>query len=95
MLRAPTAELRPNQTDQDSLPPYPVLDALLTDYVERHKSLKDLAKTKREQKLADQVTNLVDKSEYKRRQSPPGVKISPRAFGKDWRLPITNRYKEN
>ena len=92
--RAPSAELRFNQKDQDSLPPYPVLDELLGLYVESHRGLKDLAAVCKDQKVAQKVVELVDKSEYKRRQAPPGVKISRRAFGKDWRLPLTNRYKE-
>lgn len=92
--RAPSAELRFNQTDQDSLPPYPLLDELLVSYVERHGSFKEMAKTKADVATVRQVIGLVDRSEYKRRQAPPGVKITQRAFGKDWRLPLTNRYRE-
>ncbi len=92
--RAPSAELRYDQTDQDSLPPYSVLDELLGLYVESHRGLKDISKACKDPKIAKKVVELVDKSEYKRRQAPPGVKISRRAFGKDWRLPLTNRYKE-
>lgn len=91
--RAPTAELRKNQKDQDVLPAYEVLDPLLKDYVEEHRSLAQMTK-KCNKKLAQEIIKMVDKSEYKRRQSPPGIKITPRAFGKDWRLPITNKYKE-
>ena len=90
LKRPPTAELRANQKDQDSLPPYDVLDSLLKDYVEDHKSLSQISGNK---EVAKKVINLVDASEYKRRQSPPGIKITPRAFGRDWRLPITNKYK--
>lgn len=91
--RPPTAELRPNQKDQDSLPDYDMLDAILTGYVEQHQSLTRLSR-KSSQNEAAKVIGLVDRSEYKRRQAPPGIKITPRAFGRDWRLPITNQYKE-
>jgi NAD+ synthase (glutamine-hydrolysing) len=93
--RAPSAELRFNQTDQDSLPPYSLLDELLVSYVERHGSFKEMAKTKADAATVRRVIDLVDRSEYKRRQAPPGVKITHRAFGKDWRLPLTNRYRES
>jgi NAD+ synthase (glutamine-hydrolysing) len=93
--RAPTAELRENQCDQDSLPPYPVLDQLLKAYVEEHRSVGNLAKLNSDKELIQKVIGMIDRSEYKRRQAPPGVKITPRAFGKDWRLPITNRYKNS
>lgn len=92
--RAPTAELRENQTDQDSLPPYPVLDEVLKAYVEDHQSLAAMKKKYKSEGLIKGVMKMVDKSEYKRRQAAPGVKITARAFGKDWRLPITNWYKE-
>jgi NAD+ synthase (glutamine-hydrolysing) len=91
--RAPSAELRPGQKDQDSLPPYPVLDELLSLYVEGHQGPVRMARVCGDKRLVQQVVELVDKSEYKRRQAPPGVKISKRAFGKDWRLPLTNQYK--
>ncbi len=91
--RAPTAELRPNQKDQDSLPPYNTLDSMLKEYVEAHHSF-DQMKRKNSEALVKKVINLVDQNEYKRRQAPPGIKITHRAFGKDWRLPITNKYKE-
>ena len=93
LKRAPTAELRANQRDRDSLPPYDVLDAMLKEYVEQHWSLSQMARSK-PLPLIKKVIALVDRSEYKRRQAPPGIKISPRAFGKDWRLPITNKYRE-
>ena len=92
--RAPSAELRPDQTDQDSLPPYATLDALLELYVEGHRGVKEMARACGDDEIARKVVELVDKSEYKRRQAPPGVKISCRAFGKDWRLPLTNKYRE-
>ncbi len=92
--RAPTAELRENQKDEDSLPAYPVLDVILRDYVELNKSAEAITK-KNDSAVVKKVISLVDKSEYKRRQAPPGVKITPLAFGRDRRLPITNKYKES
>ena len=94
IVKAPTAELKANQTDQDTLPPYDALDAILKAYVEDDKSLDDIISTGFKKTLVKQVIDMVDKSEYKRRQAPPGVKITPRALGKDRRMPITNRYKE-
>ncbi len=92
--RPPTAELRENQLDEDSLPPYDVLDPVLEAYVERDVSPKDMIeKLGFDKNVVDRVTTLVDISEYKRRQSAPGVKITERAFGKDRRLPIVNRFK--
>jgi len=91
--RPPTAELRENQKDQDSLPPYNKLDPLLSAYVEQHKSFTQMKGINQNQNLIKDVIKKVDKSEYKRRQAPPGIKITSRAFGKDWRLPITNKYK--
>lgn len=93
ITRAPSAELRFDQKDQDALPAYPVLDELLGLYVEEHRGLDAMKKACGDMVMAQKVVSLVDKSEYKRRQAPPGVKISKRAFGKDWRLPLTNRYK--
>ncbi|MFA6356960.1 MAG: NAD+ synthase, partial [Candidatus Omnitrophota bacterium] len=90
--RAPTAELKPNQKDQDLLPPYHVLDAILKLYVEEDKSAAEIIAQRFDPKVVKKVINLVDRNEYKRRQSPPGVKITPKAFGKDRRIPITNRY---
>ena len=91
--RPPTAELKENQKDQDSLPPYADLDKMLKEYVEEHRSLAYMAR-KNDKELVKKVIAMVDRNEYKRRQGPPGVKIPPRAFGKDWRLPITNKYRE-
>ena len=93
IARAPTAELRLNQKDQDSLPPYDVLDQILKAYVEKHESLGKIAR-KNDLNTVKNVIRMIDRSEYKRRQAPPGIKITERAFGKDWRLPITNKYKE-
>ncbi len=90
--RPPTAELRDNQTDQDTLPPYDILDIILKSYVEDHRSPLRIAGPKGDQSLVKRVIRMVDISEYKRRQAAPGIKITPRAFGKDWRLPITNKY---
>lgn len=92
--RPPTAELRENQLDEDSLPPYDVLDPVLEAYVERDVSPRDMVeKLGFDKDVVERVTRLVDISEYKRRQAAPGVKITERAFGKDRRLPIVNRYR--
>jgi NAD+ synthase (glutamine-hydrolysing) len=90
--RPPSAELRPNQTDQDTLPPYEVLDGILEAYVEEDRSLADIVALGYDEATVRQVVTMVDRNEYKRRQAPPGVKITPRAFGRDWRLPISNRF---
>jgi NAD+ synthase (glutamine-hydrolysing) len=91
--RAPSAELRPDQKDQDSLPPYPELDAILRAYVEEDRSVSELAALGFDPETAAKVARMVDRNEYKRRQAPPGIKITPRAFGRDWRLPIVNRFR--
>ena len=93
ITRAPSAELRPNQTDQDSLPPYEVLDPILKLYVEEDRSASEIVKQGFEEATVRRVARLVDLAEYKRRQSPPGIKITTRAFGRDRRLPITNRWR--
>ncbi len=93
MTKAPTAELRPNQKDSDSLPVYPVLDPILKAYVEDDKEFDEMLKMGFDRKTVERVIRLVDSSEYKRRQAPPGIKITPRGLGKDRRFPITNRYK--
>ncbi|HUW18203.1 MAG TPA: NAD+ synthase [Sedimentisphaerales bacterium] len=90
--RAPSAELRPDQKDTDSLPEYDLLDRILKGYVEEDKSVQQLVESGLPKDVVHRVTRMVDRNEYKRRQSPPGVKITPKAFGKDRRLPITNRY---
>lgn len=92
LRKAPSAELRPNQTDQDTLPPYPVLDGILQAYVEEDRSVEEIVALGYPEDLVRRVIRLVDRSEYKRRQAPPGIKVTPRAFGRDRRLPITNRY---
>jgi NAD+ synthase (glutamine-hydrolysing) len=95
LTKAPSAELRPDQTDQDSLPPYEVLDGILVAYVEEDRPLEQIVQLGFERVLVEKVVGLVDRAEYKRRQAPPGVKISARAFGRDRRLPITNRYRDS
>ncbi|MEO6202148.1 MAG: NAD+ synthase [Nitrospirales bacterium] len=91
-VRAPSAELRPDQTDQDTLPPYPVLDAILQAYVEENESMGRIVKMGYDSHVVRTVMGMVDRSEYKRRQAPVGIKITSRALGKDRRMPITNRY---
>ncbi len=91
--KPPSAELRPNQKDEDSLPPYHILDPILAEYVEKNTSFQEIVKKGFDEETVRRVIKLVDSSEYKRRQAPPGVKITPRAFGKDRRMPITSRYK--
>ena len=91
--RAPSAELRPDQKDEDSLPPYSILDKIVMLYVEEDKSPEQIAAHGIDINLAKKIVELIDKNEYKRRQSPPGIKITPRAFGKDRRVPVTNMYK--
>jgi len=93
LSKAPSAELRPNQKDEDSLPPYPTLDPILQAYVEEDKGLKEIAKMGFREVMVKEVINMVDRNEYKRRQSPPGIKITHRALGKDRRLPVTNKYR--
>ena len=92
VTRPPSAELRPDQKDEDSLPPYPVLDAILEGYVERDLGREQLVARGHPADAVDRIIRLVDLAEYKRRQSPPGIKITPRALGRDRRLPITNRF---
>jgi NAD+ synthase (glutamine-hydrolysing) len=91
--KPPSAELKPEQKDTDSLPPYERLDPVLTAYVEEDKSVEQIIALGNDEKVVRRAARLVDASEYKRRQAPPGVKITPRAFGRDRRLPITNRFK--
>ena len=93
--RAPSAELRPDQTDQDTLPPYAQLDAILEGYVEEDRGVNDLIARGFPPETVRRVVAMVDRNEYKRRQAPLGVKITPRAFGRDWRLPIVNRFRES
>jgi NAD+ synthase (glutamine-hydrolysing) len=94
ITRPPTAELRPDQKDTDSLPPYEVLDPILKAYVEEDQSREEIVAQGFDPETVARVLRMVDRSEYKRRQAPPGVKITPRAFGRDRRLPITNHFAQ-
>jgi NAD+ synthetase len=94
ITRPPSAELKPNQVDQDSLPPYEVLDAIMELYVEHDRGPLDIMRLGFARADVERVVRLLTLSEYKRRQSPVGVRITPRGFGKDWRYPITNRYRD-
>ncbi len=91
--RAPSAELRPDQRDDDSLPPYELLDRILHGYVELHQGREQLIAQGLPAAEVDRTISLVDHAEYKRRQAPPGIKVTTRAFGRDRRMPITNRYR--
>jgi len=94
IAREPTAELRPGQRDRDTLPPYPTLDRIIELYVERNLSTGEIVERGLDRKTVERTIRMIDMNEYKRRQGPPGVKITPKAFGRDRRLPITNRYRE-
>jgi NAD+ synthase (glutamine-hydrolysing) len=93
ITRPPTAELRPGQKDEDDLPPYSALDPILTAYVEQGLGVEDLLARGFLPEMVFRIIGLVDGNEYKRRQAPPGIRITPRAFGRDRRMPITNRYR--
>jgi NAD+ synthase (glutamine-hydrolysing) len=93
IARAPSAELRADQLDEDSLPPYPELDRVLEAYVELDQSREDMTSDGFDPDVVDRALAMIDRAEYKRRQAPPGVKLRPKAFGRDWRLPITNRWR--
>lgn len=93
MKKEPTAELRHNQKDRDTLPPYETLDPIIKAYVEEDKSADQIISFGFDKEVVTRVINMIDKSEYKRRQSPPGIKITPKAFGRDRRMPITNKYR--
>ncbi len=90
--RAPSAELRHDQLDEDSLPPYSDLDQVLAAYVELDRSREELSEDGFDPALVDRALGMIDRAEYKRRQAPPGVKLHPKAFGRDRRTPITNRW---
>ncbi len=94
ITKPPSAELAPGQLDTDSLPDYPVLDRLLDDYVEKDMGSAELVAAGHDPALVERVIQLVDRAEYKRRQYPPGPKISAKNFGRDRRLPITSRWRE-
>ena len=91
--RAPSAELRDNQLDEDSLPPYPALDRVLEAYVELDRSREELTQNGFDREVVERALAMIDRAEYKRRQAPPGVKLRPKAFGRDRRTPITNRWR--
>jgi NAD+ synthase (glutamine-hydrolysing) len=90
--RPPSAELRPNQRDSDTLPPYDVLDPILSAFIEEDLSVHEITQRGFDRETVTRVLELVKRSEYKRRQAPPGIRISRRAFGRDWRYPITSQY---
>ncbi|QPJ62184.1 MAG: NAD+ synthase [Candidatus Nitronauta litoralis] len=92
--RPPTAELRPDQTDQDSLPPYETLDAILESYIERHLSLEEIVAQGHDSKLVSEITSKVDNNEYKRNQAAPGLKVTGKAFGSGRRIPIAQRFRK-
>jgi NAD+ synthase (glutamine-hydrolysing) len=93
LTRAPSAELRPNQTDQDSLPPYDVLDGILAMYMEDDRGIEDIVAAGYDRADVEKVTRLIKLNEYKRRQAPVGIRITHRAFGRDWRYPITSKFR--
>ena len=92
ITRPPSAELRDNQKDSDSLPPYDVLDAILEEFIEKDHSVDQIAALGFDRATVVRVLQMVKRAEYKRRQAPPGVRVSNRAFGRDWRYPITSGY---
>jgi NAD+ synthase (glutamine-hydrolysing) len=91
--RPPSAELRPDQRDEDSLPPYAQLDEVLEAYVEQDRSLEELSSDGFDPDVVRRAVAMIDRAEYKRRQAPPGVRLRPKAFGRDRRTPITNRWR--
>ena len=93
LTRAPSAELRPDQTDQDSLPSYEVLDAIVERYMEQNQSIAQIIAAGFDPESVEKVTRLIKLNEYKRRQAPPGVRVTTRAFGRDWRYPITSQFR--
>jgi NAD+ synthase (glutamine-hydrolysing) len=93
ITREPSAELRPNQKDSDSLPPYDILDPILESFIEKDLSVDEIAQRGFDRDVVIRVLEMVKRNEYKRRQAPPGIRISSRAFGRDWRYPITSGYR--
>lgn len=94
LTRAPSAELRPNQRDQDSLPPYDVLDAVVQMFMEEEKSLTEIIEAGYDREVVERILFLIRRNEHKRRQAPLGIRITPRGFGRDWRHPITSGYRD-
>ncbi|OYV31209.1 MAG: NAD(+) synthase, partial [Thiomonas sp. 20-64-9] len=95
ITRAPSAELRADQTDQDSLPPYDVLDGILQRYMEQDERVETVLAAGYARADVERVVHLLKLSEYKRRQAPPGIRVTHRAFGRDWRYPITSKFRES
>ncbi len=93
ITKPPSAELKPDQLDQDTLPPYEVLDAIIEEYVENDRGVGEIVAMGHDEAIVKRVVHMIDVNEYKRRQAPPGVKITPKAFGRDRRLPIAHRYR--
>jgi NAD+ synthase (glutamine-hydrolysing) len=94
ITRAPSAELRPGQTDQDSLPPYDMLDAIMQMYMEQNHGVDTIVAAGHPREAVERVVRLIRISEYKRRQAPVGIRVTHRAFGRDWRMPITSRFRD-
>jgi NAD+ synthetase len=94
LTRAPSAELKAGQTDQDSLPPYELLDAIIELYMEEGRAIADIVAASYDEAVVRKVVKMIRNSEYKRRQSPVGIRVTHRGFGRDWRYPITNRFRE-
>jgi len=94
LTRAPSAELRPDQTDQDSLPPYDILDGIMQLYMEENQPTESIIAAGYKKEDVDRITRLIKINEYKRRQSPVGIRVTHRAFGRDWRYPITSKFRD-
>ena len=94
LTRAPSAELRPDQTDQDSLPPYEILDGIMQLYMEENRPTEYIIAAGYKKEDVDRITRLIKINEYKRRQSPVGIRVTHRAFGRDWRYPITSNFRD-
>jgi NAD+ synthetase len=92
ITKPPSAELKPNQTDQDSLPPYDILDDILDRYISKHQSPSEIEQAGYDVAIISKVIKMVAKSEFKRKQAPPGLKITDRAFGTGWKMPIASRW---
>jgi NAD+ synthase (glutamine-hydrolysing) len=92
LTRAPSAELRPGQVDQDSLPPYEVLDGIMQRYMEENQSAAEILAAGYRSEDVERITRLIKINEYKRRQAPIGIRVTHRAFGRDWRYPITSKF---
>jgi NAD+ synthase (glutamine-hydrolysing) len=95
LIKEPSAELRPGQKDTDTLPPYEVLDRIIKAYVEEDRGFDEIVGLIGDRALVEKVIRMIDGNEYKRRQAPPGIKITPKAFGKDRRMPITNGFRHH